>query len=96
MKTYFVYILSNSSRTLYVGVTGNLIHRLHQHQAGESGGFTAKYHLTQLVFLEEFPRIDDAIAREKQIKRWSRSKKIALIERENPTWQDLSTQIMER
>jgi len=91
MKTYFVYILTNASRTLYTGVTNNLERRLYDH-CNPSGpnSFTARYHVRWLVHYEDFSDIRDAIAREKQIKSWRRSKKIALIESTNPTWRDLS------
>jgi putative endonuclease len=89
-KTYYVYILSNVSRTLYVGFTNDLERRIGQHRAKQYDGFTRDYNVTVLVYFEEYPWVDDAIAREKQIKNWSRSKKIGLIERENPQWLDLA------
>ena len=90
MRTYFVYILTNRSGTLYVGVTGDLAYRLWAHRSGLVRGFAAKYQLDRLVYAEEHPTARDAIAREKQLKGWRRSKKVALIESQNPTWQDLS------
>ena len=90
MRTYFVYILTNRSGTLYVGVTGNLAYRLWAHRSRLVRGFAAKYHLDRLVHAEEHPTARDAIAREKQLKGWRRAKKVALIELQNPTWQDLS------
>jgi putative endonuclease len=89
-KTYYVYILANTSRTLYVGFTSDLERRVWQHRSRQSGGFTRDYNVTMLVYFEAFPWVDDAIAREKQIKRWNRSKKIWLIEQENPGWLDLA------
>ena len=89
-EQYFVYIVSSRSRVLYVGVTNDLHLRLAQHRARQIPGFTAKYHVNQLVFFESTPNISAAIAREKQIKGWLRRKKIALIEEMNPTWRDLS------
>jgi len=87
---YWVYLLASRSRVLYVGVTSHLEQRIHQHKTGAVIGFTSRYAVNQLVFLEECGRIEDAIAREKQIKGWSRAKKIALIEMENPEWVDLA------
>ena len=91
MKTFYVYILTNRSGTLFVGMTSDLIGRMCQHRNRVHDGFTSRYHVDRLVFVEEHARADDAIAREKQIKRWGREKKIALIESKNPTWRDLST-----
>jgi putative endonuclease len=87
---YFVYIMTNKSKTLYTGVTNNLIHRVRQHQAKEIPGFTSKYNIKMLVYHESFQDIKLAIAREKQIKGWKRDKKIELIESINPEWKDLS------
>ena len=91
MRTYSVYILTNRSGTLYVGVTGNLAHRLWAHRSRLVRGFAAKYQLDRLVYAEEYPTARDAITREKQLKGWRRSKKVALIESQNPKWQDLSS-----
>src|SRR4051794_17238515 len=77
MPYYYVYIMSNKSRTLYTGVTNNLEHRVAQHKAGTLGGFTAKYNVTQLVYFDEFTNVNDAIAAEKRIKGWTRARKIA-------------------
>jgi putative endonuclease len=87
--SYYVYILSNKSRTLYVGVTNELERRLEEHRAGLSA-FTAKYHIHTLVYYESFNDVTDAIAWEKKIKGWLRAKKVALIEQRNPAWADLS------
>ncbi|MEM7365776.1 MAG: GIY-YIG nuclease family protein [Pseudomonadota bacterium] len=85
----WVYILTNRRNgTLYVGVTSNLSNRLNQH-FGSRTGFTARYGLKRLVHAEVFDEIYDAIVREKQIKRWRRQKKIDLIERDNPDWDEL-------
>ena len=89
-RSYYVYIMTNPSRTLYVGVTNDLERRVNQHRLKDIPGFTAKYNLTQLVYYEETSDILVAIAREKTIKGWLRAKKIALIESANPNWQDLS------
>jgi len=90
MKTYFVYIMTNKSKTLYTGVTNDLERRVHEHKNKQIPGFTGKYNLTKLVYYEEGNDINMAIAREKQIKGWLRAKKIALIEAKNPEWKDLS------
>jgi putative endonuclease len=89
-RSYYVYILANPTRTLYVGVTNNLEARLHQHRRGTMSGFTSRYGIYRLVYCEEYSYINNAIAREKEIKGWLRVKKIALIEAQNPTWRDLS------
>ncbi|HEY9869837.1 MAG TPA: GIY-YIG nuclease family protein [Candidatus Obscuribacterales bacterium] len=91
MNTYYVYILTNKSQTLYVGVTSDLERRIRQHKSRLVPGFTAKYNITRLVHYEEFTSVHDAIAREKQIKGWLRAKKIALIEEANPGWNDLAS-----
>jgi putative endonuclease len=90
VSTYYVYILTNQyNKVLYTGVTNDLARRCFEHQKKILGGFTAKYNVDKLVFYEEFDMIIDAIAREKQIKGYSRKKKIALIERFNIDWKDL-------
>lgn len=91
----FVYILTNSRNTvLYTGVTSDLIKRIHEHKNKEMPGFTTKYNLNKLVYYEAFEDMISAITREKQIKGWLRSRKIALIERTNPKWIDLYTSII--
>lgn len=87
---YFVYLMSNASRTLYTGVTNDIIRRVWEHKNKVTEGFTSQYHVTQLVHFEAFPSPRDAIAREKQIKGWRRSRKIALVSEANPEWRDLS------
>ena len=89
VRAYFVYIMTNPSRTLYVGMTNDLARRVHEHNEGATPGFTRKYGLKQLVYFEEFRDVRDAIAREKEIKGWRREKKTALIESFNPHWDDL-------
>ena len=89
-KTYSVYILASKLRVLYTGVTGNLVSRVWQHKTKQIPGFTEKYNCDQLVYLENFRDVGAAIAREKQIKGWRRSKKLNLIETTNPKWKDLS------
>ena len=90
MNQYYVYIMSNKSKTLYTGVTNNLIRRVYEHKNKLNPGFTSKYNITKLVYYEIFSEITKAIAREKQIKGWLRKKKIDLIESVNPDWKDLS------
>ncbi|HEV2699923.1 MAG TPA: GIY-YIG nuclease family protein, partial [Terriglobales bacterium] len=94
--TYFVYIMSNRSKTLYTGVTNNLDHRVWQHKQGEGSEFTTKYKVDRLVFVERFQDVHRAIGREKQIKGLLRIKKIALIVSANPAWRDLSDGWYER
>ena len=89
-RTLYVYILANRSRTLYVGVTNDLPRRLAQHRNGPPSSFTRRYAVIRLVHVETADVPRDALAREKQIKRWSRRKKVALIEETNPGWADLS------
>ena len=91
MKPGFVYILTNKNNTtLYVGVTANLEQRIKQHRSKvDKKSFTARYNLDKLVYFESFQMIGDAIAREKQLKAGNRAKKIALIESENPNWEEL-------
>jgi putative endonuclease len=90
MREYYIYIMTNRSRTLYTGVTNDLVRRVFEHKSRENPGFTQKYNITQLVYYESTPDVRSAIEREKQIKGWLRSKKIALIESMNPGWRDLS------
>ncbi len=88
-RCYYVYILTNRSKTLYTGVTNNLSRRLFEHRNGR-GEFTSRYKLDTLVYYERFGDVRSAIDREKQIKGLRRIKKIALIVAVNPAWQDLS------
>ena len=91
-RTYYVYIyiLASRSRTLYTGVTNDLLRRMVEHRDGLVPGFTSQYRIFRLVHFETFGDIRLAIAREKEIKSWRREKKLWLIERDNPTWEDLS------
>jgi len=89
-KRYCVYIMSNVSKMLYVGVTNDLEKRVLQHKSKLIPGYTQKYNLFKLVYFESLGDIRDAIHREKQIKGWLRAKKVALIESVNPHWRDLS------
>jgi putative endonuclease len=90
IQSYWVYILTNRTGTLYVGVTNNLPRRIHEHQNRLVPGFTSRYAIGRLVYAEEANDAAAAIAREKQIKAWRRSRKVALIESLNPKWRDLS------
>lgn len=90
MKTYYVYIMTNRSGTLYTGVTNDLERRVYEHKCGIGSKFAARYKTDRLVHFEQFPDVRDAIAREKQIKGWLRAKKMALIQSSNPRWVDLS------
>jgi putative endonuclease len=90
MSESYVYIMTNKSRTLYIGVTTDLERRVYEHKQKLVPGFTSKYNITKLVWFEEFPDIEQAIEGEKRLKGWLRSKKIALIESQNPNWEDLS------
>ena len=93
MKTehhYFTYIVCSASGTLYIGMTNNIYRRALEHKSGEIEGFASKYHCNRLVYYEGFDDVVKAISREKQLKGWRRSKKIALIESTNPRWEDLA------
>ena len=90
VELYYVYIMTNRSGTLYTGMTNDIKRRAYEHKHKLVEGFTKKYRLFRLVYFEETPSVRAAIEREKQIKGWSRKKKIALIESVNPCWDDLS------
>jgi len=95
-KIYFVYILaSGKNATLYIGVTNDLQARVFQHKEGKTKGFTQKYKVNQLVYYEEFGNVDEAIKREKQLKVWKREWKLNLIEKDNPSWEDLYQKLFE-
>lgn len=87
---FFVYILANRSRNLYTGVTNNLFRRVMEHKRGLVPGFTSRYRISRLVHMESLCYVREAIVREKQIKGWTRAKRIALIEEKNPGWYDLA------
>ena len=89
MRTYYVYIVSNSTRNLYIGVTNSIVHRLHLHREGKVES-TLQFSSVRLVYLETTNDVRAAIAREKQLKGLVRRRKIALIETLNPAWDDLS------
>ncbi|OGO18528.1 MAG: hypothetical protein A2Z15_04430 [Chloroflexi bacterium RBG_16_50_11] len=89
-RAYYVYILASKKRgTLYIGVTADLLHRVLEHKNNLVEGFTKQYNVHTLVRYEEFENIEEAILREKQLKKWNRPWKIELIEGSNPTWRDL-------
>lgn len=90
LRQFAFYVMSNRSMTLYVGVTNDLPGRAGAHKRGEGSSFTKRYHFDRLVYYELFPNIRPAIEREKEIKGWTREKKIALIKTLNPGWKDLS------
>ncbi len=90
MRDYYVYIMTNNSGTLYTGVTNDLERRVSEHRAKLVDGFARRYNITRLVHFETTSDISEAIKREKQIKSWRRSKKIALIASMNPRWKDLA------
>ena len=92
-RTSHVYMMSSKSGVLYVGVTSNLSQRIAQHKEKQIPGFTQKYNITKLVWFEPHAEIRSAIAREKEIKFWRRSKKTTLIESLNPNWDDLSPRL---
>jgi len=87
---FYVYIMASRSLTLYIGFTSNLQLRVGQHKSDELDGFSQTYQCHRLVYFEHFHNATTAIAREKQLKRWSRTKKITLIKTLNPAWADLS------
>jgi putative endonuclease len=95
-KIYFVYIMTNRSKTLYTGITNNLIRRVNEYRLGIGSVFASKYKLDRLIYFERFEDVHNAIEREKEIKGWLRVKKIALIVSVNPAWKDLSAEWLER
>jgi putative endonuclease len=90
MKTLYVYIMASKSGTLYVGVTSDIKRRIYEHKQHLIGGFTDKYNVDRLLYVERIGDPASAINREKQIKRWRREKKVMLIDSLNPEWNDLS------
>ncbi len=89
-KCYYVYIMASKSRVIYVGMTGFLMARVLRHRAGEGGAFTRKYQVHRLIYYEVFQSVGKAIARETEIKKWRREKKLGLFEKQNPNWADLA------
>ena len=91
-KRYYVYIMASITGVLYVGVTGFLVTRVLQHKSGQTDGFTRRYRVHKLVYYETFLYVNNAIAREKEIKQWRWEKKVALIDKQNPRWMDLAAE----
>ncbi len=89
-REYHVYIMSNDKWVLYIGVTGNLLRRVYEHKTKQIDGFTKKYNLTKLVYFEGGTDVSGALAREKELKKWRREKKMGLIRAANPGWNDLA------
>lgn len=95
-KGGYIYILTNKRNgTLYIGVTSDLARRIDEHKTHAVDGFTKKYDLDQLVWYETHDSIEEAIAREKQLKKWNRNWKLALIEKDNPEWNDLAGTLLD-
>jgi putative endonuclease len=95
MNSYYVYILaSRRNGTLYIGVTNDLVRRVHDHKNNSIDGFTKKHGVRVLVYYESYKDVHDAFTREKRMKKWKRQWKIDLIESVNPDWKDLYTQIL--
>jgi len=100
-RTYFVYILASAKNgTLYIGITNDLQRRILEHRgelpvSNKKQSFTQKYKVHKLVYFEEFSEVDEAIQREKRLKKWNRAWKIELIEKENPSWTDLYPKLFE-
>ena len=94
-EAFYVYMMTNKGQTtLYIGVTNSLVRRVPQHRSGDVSGFTERYNLNRLVYYEQYNDPLDAIAREKQLKRWRREKKEFLIGKMNPTWEDLADSVL--
>jgi len=94
---YYIYIITNKTKSvLYIGVTNNLQRRVYEHKNRVIPGFTSKYKIDKLIYFEHFDNINDAIKREKQLKKWNRSWKEDLINKENPDWEDLYTKISDQ
>ena len=93
VSRYYVYILASQSGVLYTGVTNDLNRRIGEHKEGQVPGFSRKYKVNRLVYYESTRDVNAAISREKQIKRWRREKKVALIESINPGWDDLAHEV---
>lgn len=88
-QQYYVYILTNNSGTLYIGITSNLIKRIWEHKNKVVKGFTEKYNIDKLIYLEQYSDPENAILREKQLKNWNRAKKFSLIRKVNPKFEEL-------
>ncbi|MGA2782429.1 MAG: GIY-YIG nuclease family protein [Smithella sp.] len=95
MKQYYVYILANKKNgTLYIGVTNDLVKRIYEHKQNLTDGFTKEHNIHDLVYYEHHNKVEEAILREKQMKKWNRKWKIRLIEEKNPEWKDLYDEIL--
>jgi putative endonuclease len=92
-RSFSVYIIASKSRAIYIGMTSNLERRVYEHKNDLVDGFSKKYRCHRLVYWESFDEVHKAIDREKQLKRWNRTKKTQLIERRNPTWEDLAAEL---
>ena len=90
MEKFYIYIIASRTGTLYVGMTNDIKKRIYQHKNHLVGGFTEKYNIDRLIYVETISDFDSVIKREKQIKKWRREKKVALIDSQNPSWDDLS------
>lgn len=90
LKTYYVYVMASRSLNLYTGITNSIYRHALQHKRGEIDGFTKRDNIKRLVYYEIFHQVGVALVREKQIKSWTRAKRLALIATKNPTWQDLA------
>jgi putative endonuclease len=91
---YFVYLLTNwNNKVMYVGMTNDLVRRVHEHKTKAVKGFTETYNVHKLVYFEETPDVNAAITREKEIKKWRREKKNALVIQANPEWRDLAVDL---
>jgi len=91
-RRFFVYILASHTRVLYVGMTSQLARRLTQHRTNMPGSFTSRYRVHRLVYCEVFADVASAINREREVKKWRREKKVALIRSLNPDWKDLAAE----
>jgi putative endonuclease len=89
-RRYFVYIMANASKRIYTGMTNSIRRRVREHKLKLAPGFAAQYNMTRLVYFESFEDVRNAIEREKQVKTWTRAKRLALVESTNPKWEDLS------
>ena len=94
MQEFWVYIMASPSRVLYIGFTNDLSRRVSEHKQGTLPGFASRYNLQYLVYFEKANSAGDGIAREKQLKKWRRDKKVRLIESMNPNWDDLYDQLL--
>ena len=92
MREYYVYMMTNVGRTLYTGITNDLVRRVAEHQQNAIPGFTSRYHIDRLVWYESTSDVASAIAREKQLKGWKQRRKVELVTSLNPIWSDLSAE----